>query len=109
MRPADIVCLVAADHGLTSADLYGRSRTRRVVAARQAAMLAVRRQTDMSLSEIGRLFDRDHTTVLHGIRRAEQALACEECGQPSWEGTRWCAIGGCVEARGRWSWSRSVA
>ena len=36
---------------------------------RQIAFYLCRTHTTRSLPEIGRAFDRDHTTVLHGVRR----------------------------------------
>jgi hypothetical protein len=56
---------VAAKHGLTLEDLIGRSRIRSVAWPRQEAIWEVRRQTDKSLTNIGRFFNRDHTTVIH--------------------------------------------
>ena len=41
---------------------------------RQIAMYLMRRQTTLSLSEIGRFFDRDHTTVIHACSKIERLL-----------------------------------
>ena len=51
-------------------DVLGTCRERPVVAARHVAMW-VMRAGGMSLSSIGREVGRDHTTVLHGIKRVE--------------------------------------
>ena len=59
-------------HGITRHQARSKSRTRDLAHPRQAAMLWLRNNTNLSLPEIGRLFDRDHTTVLHGIRAAEK-------------------------------------
>ncbi|MGH9179327.1 MAG: chromosomal replication initiator protein DnaA [Acidimicrobiales bacterium] len=57
-------------------ELRGYSRSRGLVLARQAAMYVCRQLTDDSLPAIGRAFGgRDHTTVLHGVRKIEQLLA----------------------------------
>ena len=41
-------------------------------------MYLLREETDASLVEIGReLGDRDHTTVLHGVRKIEEALTTD--------------------------------
>ena len=42
--------------------------------ARQVAMYLIRTMTNLSLPEIGREFDRDHTTVMHGLKKVEQTL-----------------------------------
>lgn len=65
-----IIAEVARKHGLKVADLKGPRRNRPYVRARQEAMYRCYRETDNSLPAIGRAFgNRDHTTVLHGIRR----------------------------------------
>ena len=54
--------------------LLSTSRTAEVSRARQLAMYLTRELTDLSLPEIARDFNRrDHTTVLHAIRRVEDA------------------------------------
>lgn len=56
-------------------DLKGPRRTRRVVMPRQIAMFLSRRHTSLSLPEIGKQFGgRDHTTVIHAIKKVEGQL-----------------------------------
>jgi chromosomal replication initiator protein len=56
-------------------DLMGRKRTRDIVFPRQIAMYLMREETDISLEEIGRAIGgRDHTTVMHGIKKIEAQL-----------------------------------
>lgn len=45
-----------------------------MVLPRQVAMYLVRKLTDYSLPEIGKVFSRDHTTVLHSINKVEEYL-----------------------------------
>ena len=47
----------------------GKSRQRRVTLARQMAMYLARKHLNTSLPEIGRHFERDHTTVLSSVRK----------------------------------------
>jgi chromosomal replication initiation ATPase DnaA len=68
-RFADIVTAVAAEFGTTREHLMGESRDAGVVLARWAAMTLAHRLLGYSTPRIGRLLRRDHTTVLHGIRR----------------------------------------
>lgn len=42
--------------------------------ARAIATLLIRQNTKLSTSEIGRIMNRDHATVLHAFKRAEQML-----------------------------------
>jgi len=60
---------VAARHRLTLDDLTGPRVARPLVRARWEAMAAIRAQTRFSLPQIGQFFNRDHTTVLAGIRK----------------------------------------
>lgn len=69
---------VAKSYGLTFADLVSRARERDVVSARHKAMWEVASQTTLPLTAIGGLFDRDHSTVSHGIDRHEQVVQTEQ-------------------------------
>ena len=67
----DAVCAV---NGVSKADLMSSSRSVPVVRARQLAMYIAREQTSLSLAEIARGFDRDHSTVSHAIHSVEAKL-----------------------------------
>lgn len=56
-------------HGVTKNEVLGRGRTAIVASARNELMAQLWR-SGVPLAEIGRLLDRDHTTVLAGVRRA---------------------------------------
>lgn len=61
---------VAEKHNVSVRDMQSASRFRHIVTARNEAFYRLRNETTLSLPQIGRRFgDRDHTTVLHGIRR----------------------------------------
>lgn len=69
-RVADIKAATAARYGVTVADLEGPRRVDWIVRPRQVAMHLAKTLTLRSLPEIGRRFGgRDHTTVLHGVRK----------------------------------------
>ncbi len=59
---------------IARADLCSPRRAPNLVRARQLAMYVARNTTDLSLAEIARGFDRDHSTVLHSIRSIEKQL-----------------------------------
>lgn len=65
----DITREVANRHGLTWSEIMGPSRHRQMAWARHEAWSLIWAQGRLSLPQIGRRFDRDHTTVLSGIRR----------------------------------------
>lgn len=72
-RASRIIAEVAARHGLKVAVLLGRSRRAEAVLARHEAMYELRRQVGLSYPDIGCRMRRDHTTVLHGVRKHAQA------------------------------------
>lgn len=73
-----IIRTTAAYRQLTPADITGRSRARPSAEARHLAVFLASRHTDHSLAYIGKAFgNRDHTTVMHSIRRMERALATD--------------------------------
>lgn len=75
----DEIQKAASEHfGLKQADLISQTRTRAVARPRQAAMWLAKQLTTRSLPDIGRRFGgRDHTTVLHAVRRIEELRAAD--------------------------------
>jgi len=68
----DIQRVVARQYNVSRADLLSSRRTANVVRPRQIAMYLAKALTLRSLPEIGRRFGgRDHTTVLHAVRKIE--------------------------------------
>ncbi len=65
---------VAAILDVPKAELLSPRRTPRVAQARQLAMYLSRELTSLSLAQIAREFDRDHSTVLHAIRTVSKRL-----------------------------------
>lgn len=59
--------------GVSLEEMQGRDRRKHIVAARQVCYWQARK-SGHSLPEIGRFFNRDHTTVLSGIRKLEPIL-----------------------------------
>ncbi len=74
----DIQKACAGHYGMKQADLVSERRNRSIARPRQAAMWLAKQLTTRSLPDIGRRFGgRDHTTVLHAVRRIE-ALKLED-------------------------------
>ncbi len=66
---------VAEAWGVTGSALASKSRTRRLLVPRQAAMFLIREVGKSSLRDIGEIFGgRDHSTVIHSIRKAEERM-----------------------------------
>lgn len=71
-----ILAEVANKHALTVSQVTGRQRNRAFVIARHEAIYRLHTETEMSLPQIGRrVGGRDHTSVLHGIKRHKQRMA----------------------------------
>jgi chromosomal replication initiator protein len=75
---AQIQAVVCEQYGLTEDELLSTSRAVRVTRPRQLAMYLARKHTKASLPAIGAAFGgRNHTTVLHAIKRVEAALGTD--------------------------------
>jgi chromosomal replication initiator protein len=77
--PAETILQETAKYfGFRREDLSSKSRSRPLTTARHIAMYLLRELTGLSLIKIGELFDRDHTTVMHGIKRIEQLMPARD-------------------------------
>jgi len=75
VRIEDILRIVSRHYKVPRNDLLSSRRSRDVVRPRQIAMYLAKALTSRSLPEIGRRFGgRDHTTVLHSVRKVEQMM-----------------------------------
>jgi chromosomal replication initiator protein len=64
---------------LSTGDLMSKSRSRPLTHARHIAMYLTRECTGLSLVKIGEIFGgRDHTTVLHGIKKIEDEMRARD-------------------------------
>ncbi len=60
---------------LTSFEIKGKKRNKKIVSARQIAIFLSRDLTNLSTTEIGYDFSKDHTTIMHAIEKVEKAKA----------------------------------
>ena len=69
---------VAEHFNMKLADMHSERRARAVARPRQVAMYLSKQLTTRSLPEIGRKFgNRDHTTVMHAVRKIEELCALD--------------------------------
>jgi len=69
---------VSEHYNIRFSDLIGPRRMRNMARPRQIAMYLAKQLTSRSLPEIGRRFGgRDHTTVMHGVRKIEELKAID--------------------------------
>ena len=73
--PSLIISEVARYHNIPEDTIRGTQRNKGTAEARQIAMYLVRKMTNLSLPDIGKEFSRDHATVIHAVRKVENALA----------------------------------
>jgi len=79
IRIEDIQRVVSVHYQVSRSDLVSSRRTRAIVVPRQIAMYLAKVLTPRSLPEIGRRFgNRDHTTVLHAVRKIEGLLGSDK-------------------------------
>lgn len=72
----DIQKRVAEHFNIRVSDMHSARRARSVARPRQVAMYLAKQLTSRSLPEIGRKFGgRDHTTVMHAVRKVEELCA----------------------------------
>ncbi len=70
---------VAAHYGQPISIMFSKSRARKVARPRQLAMYLCKQLTERSLPEIGRNFgNRDHTTVMHAVKRIDELKETDE-------------------------------
>ncbi len=69
-RAMSIVASVGRDFGLSLEDMIGAGRNRHMAKARFIAYRLLR-NLGLSTPHIGRILDKDHTTVMHGLQRFE--------------------------------------
>jgi chromosomal replication initiator protein len=79
IRIEEIQKVVASHYNVSKHDLLSARRTRAIVRPRQIAMYLAKTMTPRSFPEIGKRFGgRDHTTVLHAVRKVEELAAADE-------------------------------
>lgn len=73
---------IIADYKL---EAYANGRTADVVCIRQAIMKIARARTSLSLKQIGSIWGKDHSTVIHGLRRVDNAYDTNDEIYLDWE------------------------
>ena len=68
-----IISQVCKYYSVDENTLRGTLKTKGVTEARQMAVYLIRQLTNLSLPDIGKELNRDHSTILHSIRKVEDA------------------------------------
>ena len=72
--PALIISQVCKFYSVDETVLRGTLKNKGTTEPRQIAIYLIRKLTNLSLPDIGKEFDRDHSTILYAIRKVESAL-----------------------------------
>lgn len=77
VAPQDVIGAVAEKMHVEEEQMMGRSRAGAVTQARQIAMYLLCQVHGASTTEVGRIFGRDHSTVIHAIGRIRERAAAD--------------------------------
>jgi chromosomal replication initiator protein len=66
---------IARQFKISIRDLQSKSRKKTIAFPRQVSMYLARKYTEQGLAEIGKAFNRDHSTVLHSVRVISEAMS----------------------------------
>ena len=67
--------IVSEKYGVSIEDIRGKKRNDNIAKARHVCIYMIRNITELSLSDIGKLFSRDHSTVISSIKYIEGQIA----------------------------------
>ncbi len=69
--------LISREFNVSYKDLQSRSRKKIITFPRQVAMYLGRKHTEESLDQIGKIFNRNHATVLHSVKVVSELCRCD--------------------------------
>jgi chromosomal replication initiator protein len=95
--PTAVLTAVSRFFGVKIDDLKGKARHKQIVAPRHIAMYLLREDAHLSTPEAGRLLNRDHTTVLHGLKQVAHDVACDGPSRAAILGVREIIASGSVQ------------
>lgn len=70
-----LIAQVLTKHQMTFIDIAGHAKSKKFCDCRFEVYYRLRRELGLSLMQIGRMLNKDHTSVLHGYRKMEERLA----------------------------------
>lgn len=91
MRPSDLsiaghaVNTVCRHFGLSPSQIEGRRRTWSMVWPRWCVYALTAQSLDLSSPAMGALFNRDHTTILHGLTQHRNLISTNRKARLEWE------------------------
>lgn len=73
-QPKKVIETVSNYYGIETKELLGKSRQKDIKTARQIAMYLMNEELNLSTVRIGNEFQKDHTTIMHGIKVIKEDL-----------------------------------
>lgn len=89
LTPDEIIKIVAIETEVPPDAILGNNRRKELVEARHLAMYFVRDKTTLSVSRIGRIFHRDHTTTLHALKMVRSHYETEKPYRIKYHAIEW--------------------
>lgn len=74
VTPERILTFVSQKYGIPTEDIIGKRKTDAIASARQVAIYLLRELTDMSFANIGKVFNRDHSTVVASVNKVKDRM-----------------------------------
>lgn len=65
----------AKEYGCTVSDIFGRRKITNIMLARRKAAYLLVKRGRVSIADVGRYLNRDHTTILYAVKMYEKAFA----------------------------------
>ena len=65
---------VSKKYGISKEEMIGPKRNKEIATARHACIYLIRQVTDMSLPNIAKVFERDHSTIISSLQKVEHRM-----------------------------------
>lgn len=74
ITPEKIITYVSQKYNVPFEDIVGKRKTDAIASARQIAVFLLREMTDMSHANVGKVFNRDHSTVVSSVNKIKEKM-----------------------------------
>ena len=74
MTVEKIFSAITDHYGISRDDMVGKKREKAIAEARHISIYLIREITEMSFPNIGKLYDRDHTTILSSYQKISRQV-----------------------------------
>ncbi len=78
LTPEILIKHIATHFDLSSEDILGKSQTKECVIPRQLAMFLCRNRLNLTYTKIGKIFQKDHSTVISSVKNISKELGSKK-------------------------------